>query len=479
MRGIDVYQGEGTNHRLPLKSIPAQAYKESDFVIVKSTQGVSYSHTKFFYEMIEKTLKDGKLGGAYHYAAGHDPIEEAEYFLKIVKDYIGKIILCLDWESYQNSKWGSKTWCKKFIDHVKKKTGVTCFLYTGEDGCIQNKGLAGKVPLWFARYPKPMRLGWDVPKLNYDLGVWKKYDIWQYTSSKEKIDRNTTKLTKEQWLQYAKGEKISTDTKEKKESKDVNPAIKKTADLMLMQARSWLGRKESDGSHKKIIDLYNAYKPLPRNYKVKYTDPWCATFVSACGIACNYTDIIPIECSCNHMIELGKKMGIWVENENRVPNPGDILFYDWQDSGKGDNKGSSDHVGIVEKVVGKVITVIEGNYKDSVKRRTINVNGKFIRGYITPKYETLKKAYTGKYPALPPRGWYKLGDGYRNYKSYSDHIVKLQKLLNWILVEKLEEDGKYGPKTEAAVKKVQKLFGIKQDGEFGEITLSKCRLYKK
>lgn len=49
-------------------------------------------------------------------------------------------------------------------------------------------------------------------------------------------------------------------------------------------AKGWLGCKESDGSHKKIIDTYNACKPLPRSYAVKYTDAWCATFASAVGI---------------------------------------------------------------------------------------------------------------------------------------------------------------------------------------------------
>ena len=29
-------------------------------------------------------------------------------------------------------------------------------------------------------------------------------------------------------------------------------------------ARGWLGRRESDGSHRAIIDLYNAHKPLAR-----------------------------------------------------------------------------------------------------------------------------------------------------------------------------------------------------------------------
>lgn len=156
------------------------------------------------------------------------------------------------------------------------------------------------------------------------------------------------------------------------------------------QAKSWLGCKESDGSHRKIIDLYNSHKPLARSYAVKYTDAWCATFVSATSIACGYTDIMPTECGCGKMIELYQKLGRWEENDAYKPEPGDVVFYDWDDNGVGDNKGAPEHVGIVEKVVGSTITVIEGNYSDSVKRREIQVNGRYIRGYGLPAFE--KKA---------------------------------------------------------------------------------------
>jgi hypothetical protein len=155
------------------------------------------------------------------------------------------------------------------------------------------------------------------------------------------------------------------------------------------QAKSWIGRNESDGSHKEIIDTYNKHTPLARSYKVRYTDAWCATFVSACAVKCGYTDIIPTECSCEQMISLFKKKGCWVENDAYVPSPADVIFYDWQDSGSGDNTGRSDHVGIVEKVSGNVIVVIEGNYSNSVKRRTLKVNAKNIRGYGVPKYDAV------------------------------------------------------------------------------------------
>ena len=161
----------------------------------------------------------------------------------------------------------------------------------------------------------------------------------------------------------------------------------KYANKVVEQAKAWIGKKESNGTHKAIIDIYNAHKPLARGYKVKYTDEWCATFVSAVSIKLGYTSIIPTECSCQKMIELFKKKGTWIENENRTPKAGEIIFYDWQDSGKGDNKGNADHVGIVEKVSGGKITVIEGNYSRAVQRRILAVNGKYIRGYAVPPYD--------------------------------------------------------------------------------------------
>lgn len=160
-----------------------------------------------------------------------------------------------------------------------------------------------------------------------------------------------------------------------------------TRKQFVAQLQEWVGLKESDGSHKKIIDIYNTIRPLPRGYWLSYYDAWCAGTVSAAAKACNATDIIPAECSCPYMITHAQKMGIWVEADNHVPAPGDIIMYDWQDSGAGDNRGGADHVGVVEKVSGNDMTIIEGNYSDSVKRRSLKVNGRYIRGYIVPKFD--------------------------------------------------------------------------------------------
>jgi hypothetical protein len=105
------------------------------------------------------------------------------------------------------------------------------------------------------------------------------------------------------------------------------------------------------------------------------------------AIKSGYTNIIPVECSCSKMVELFKALGSWCEDDGRKPNPGDIMFYDWEDNGVGDNKGNANHVGIVEKVSNGVITVIEGNKNSAVERREIKVDGKYIRGYGVPKYD--------------------------------------------------------------------------------------------
>ena len=160
--------------------------------------------------------------------------------------------------------------------------------------------------------------------------------------------------------------------------------------------QDWIGYNEADGSHKKIIDIYNSQTPLPAGYKVKYSDAWCATCASAAAVVAGLADIIPAECSCPRMVELFKKMDSWKENDAYVPSPGDYIFYDWQDSGVGDNIGTPGHVGVVESVSGNTITVIEGNNSDAVKRRNILVNGRYIRGYGVPKYAS--KADTATIP---------------------------------------------------------------------------------
>lgn len=166
---------------------------------------------------------------------------------------------------------------------------------------------------------------------------------------------------------------------------------------------STINNLKGEEGHKKVLEVYNAQKPLPRGYKVKPTDAWCATTVSAVFLMNGYSDIS--ECSCPQMIEKAKKKGIWVEDDAYVPQIGDIIMYDWQDSGKGDNTGVPDHVGIVISATKSKIVVREGNKNKSIGNRDVLVNGIFIRGYITPPYdsETASKPKKEKKTSTKPK----------------------------------------------------------------------------
>ena len=230
--------------------------------------------------------------------------------------------------------------------------------------------------------------------------------------------------------------------------------------VIVDKAVSFLGAKDYSAKHKEIIEAYNAYGAkhgYPRGYKMTLNDAWCATFVSAIAIMCGYTAIIPVECGCEKMIQLAKQMGIWKERDDYVPKPGDILMYDWQDSGSGDDTGFADHTGYVEKVNGTTsFTTIEGNAgSGEVKRIPLKVNQKNIRGFICPKYTDSQKATTKKTSLTITLPDIHLGDK-------GDHVGLWQYLIG------IEPQDKYfGPKSEKDTKAWQKANGKAVDGWVG------------
>ena len=238
-------------------------------------------------------------------------------------------------------------------------------------------------------------------------------------------------------------------------------------------AKKYIGCRESDNSHRQFVDRYNSFSPLPRGHRMTYSAAWCATFVSAIAIECNLTDIMPVECSCNNMIDLYKKIGRWQENDTYIPKIGDVIFYDWddgQDFASSDNVGRVEHVGIVINIANKVITVIEGNKNDAVETRFVNVNGKYVRGYGLPNYVSKAKVEVKpapkpsvvKCPYTEPNSIIKMGAKGNGVKWVQWHLNKTG--------EKLIVDGKFGALTKAAVLRFQKKQKLAVDGVVGAKT---------
>ena len=244
------------------------------------------------------------------------------------------------------------------------------------------------------------------------------------------------------------------------------------------KAITYLDRNEADGSHKAIIDLYNSITPLPVGYKLSYTDDWCAGFVSAVAKACGMTGFIFPECGCERMIKFYQKAGRWQENDAYTPQPGDIIFYDWGDSGTGDNTGFADHVGIVVAVNGTVLKIIEGNLSDKVGYRNLLINGKYIRGYGLPDFEGSAAVVetTQASPTVTTKessvnvNLTQLAKGSKGAQVKAMQILLIRKFS--ISCGTSGADGDFGTGTQTALKTFQKSKGLTADGICGRDTWS-------
>jgi len=106
---------------------------------------------------------------------------------------------------------------------------------------------------------------------------------------------------------------------------------------------------------------------------------WCAIFVSWVADQVGYLNQEKIikSANCLQMINwLTEKGNYRKTSESYHPQPGDLIFFDWNGGGTG-----KDHVGIVEFTDGNIIQTIEGNTADKVARRTYFINDPSISGY--------------------------------------------------------------------------------------------------
>ena len=236
----------------------------------------------------------------------------------------------------------------------------------------------------------------------------------------------------------------------------------------------WVGCNEADGSHKKIIDIYNSHKPLARGYALKYTDAWCAGTVSAVAIVNNITDIMPTEVGVGKMIDLYKKLGRWMESDGYTPQIGDVCMYAWSDDGKGECTSGADHVGIVTKVSGTTFWVTEGNYSDSVKTRTMQVNGRYIRGFGLPDYAGKATGAASSMPEINDADVFaspKLRQLKKGVKDGGDvKAVQTLLIVGGYSCGTQGADGSFGNSTDAAVRKYQSDHGLTADGVVGAVT---------
>ena len=176
MRGIDISEAQ---KYIDLSKI------DFDFVIIKATEGKTYTDPCFF-KHLNNALKIGKPIGFYHYArpennSAHD---EVDNFLKAVGDKIGQGVPFLDWES--SAKYNVK-WALDWLNEFYSRTGVKPLIYMSQSvvNSYDWSKVAPKYGLWVAKYKD---YGIDY---NYDMSNagslpsikwWETCYMWQWTS---------------------------------------------------------------------------------------------------------------------------------------------------------------------------------------------------------------------------------------------------------------------------------------------------------
>lgn len=239
-----------------------------------------------------------------------------------------------------------------------------------------------------------------------------------------------------------------------------------TRKQMVELALKYKGAVRGSAKHKDLVDTFNKLKPHGEvgNYKCA----WCAISVTAWFLKGGWTmKNMAMSYNCGTLISDAKKLGIWVENDAYVPKIGDVIIYYWSDSGKGDCKSGASHVGMVISVSGNKFTVIEGNKGSGVVgTRDMSVNGRYIRGFITPRYvgeESLKTDYR---PTTPFNG--SLPTKNVSYGDTGSDVKKVQQFLNWAVNAKLETDAQCGALTVMAISIFEATYSVPNaDGCFG------------
>lgn len=251
----------------------------------------------------------------------------------------------------------------------------------------------------------------------------------------------------------------------------------KTAKDVMDKAISFLGVKESPANSNNVKFNTDYYGKQVSGSAY----PWCCAYVwdvfrLAGASQLFYDGKKTVYCPT---VEAWGKQNKLIVDKNKGEY-GDIPLFDFS------GKGVASHIGfIVCKNPDGTYKTIEGNTAvgndangGCVMYR--NRSASSIRCIIRPKYDktpaakptTTKKTYSGTFPTLPSRGYFKKGDK-------GTQVKNLQKFLNWAVNAKLVVDGEVGDKTIAAVVAFQAIVKLAQDGLFGKNCLAKAKIYKK
>jgi GH25 family lysozyme M1 (1,4-beta-N-acetylmuramidase)/LysM repeat protein len=152
------------------------------FVIAKATQG-NWFISNDCARQVEQALSLGIPTGIYHYVDGKGGAAgEMRYFVDNCRNWVGRVVFALDWESQGNSQWNNEAYLDSCVAELIKITGIPPLLYGSKSVLLTLQNVANKYGcgLWVAQYPDNDPTGYKATPWNegaYECAVR------QYTST--------------------------------------------------------------------------------------------------------------------------------------------------------------------------------------------------------------------------------------------------------------------------------------------------------
>lgn len=198
-------------------------------------------------------------------------------------------------------------------------------------------------------------------------------------------------------------------------------------------AKEFLGI--DNAGKEKLISYYNTncFPLVDRNrrYMMRSNDEWCMMFCSVIAHKAGYDkDNFPYEVSVYYAAQKARKQGLYTVVQTGL-RLGDLVVYDWG------YRGGYNHVGFITEITDDYLKVIEGNYSNTVKIRTVKRTSKALQGFIlldrlTPEIEI--KTDSVDYDKLVTevlKGIH--GNGDERIKKLGKYYLEVQRRINKLL----------------------------------------------
>lgn len=178
IRGIDV----SSNQPADICSLV-----DYDFAIVKATgnpPGYAWNYKNPYMEQqVNDALDKTGCAGLYHFTFGRAAKEEADFFCDTVADYVGRVMLVIDYEGQATDN--GREWLRTFAQRIKYRTGVNPVVYAsssvirGQD--LESLAEEEDLSLWSANYWRGYDTvyGYDTCGMKQDIPS---SALWQFTS---------------------------------------------------------------------------------------------------------------------------------------------------------------------------------------------------------------------------------------------------------------------------------------------------------